>query len=86
LEVDAGTLDFTSVDATVASFKQTGGTVNGKFTSTLTVSGAATFSGPGYDQETGTGKTLLKGVTTDSGTIALDGGHTLENKGRHCHI
>ena len=56
-----------------------GGTVSGS--SELTVSGAATFSGSNYDEETGTGTTLLDGVTSDAGTIALDGGRVLENAG-----
>jgi len=48
------------------------------------VTGAATFSYSGYvyDQETGTGTTLLQGATTDSAYyVALDGGRVLENAG-----
>jgi hypothetical protein len=79
LEVNAGTLNFNSVNASIASFEQTGGTIGG--TGTLTVSGAATFSGAADAVETGTGTTLLKGVTSDSGVIFLEGGRVLENAG-----
>ena len=81
LEVDAGALNFNAVSASIASFTQTGGTVSG--TGTLTVSGAASFSGGSWTVQSGTGTTLLQGVTTDSGgtMIALDGGRVLENAG-----
>jgi hypothetical protein len=79
LEVEAGVLNFNSVSATIASFDQTGGTVSGA--GTLTVSGAATFGGSSYDALTGTGTTLLDGTTTDSGTLTLDDGYVLANAG-----
>ena len=79
LEVEAGTINFNAVNASIASFDQTGGTVSG--TGTLTVTGSATFGGSSVDQEEGSGTTLLKGATTDAGGIALDGGYVLENAG-----
>ena len=79
LEVDAGVINFNSVNASIASFEQTGGTVGGA--GTLTVSGAATFGGSSFDQAEGTGTTLLEGATTDTGAIDLDGGHVLANAG-----
>ena len=82
LEVDQGILNFNTVNASIASFDQTGGTISG--TGTLTVSGAATFDvgGNGFEEETGTGTTLLQGTTTYSyGYIGLDGGRVLENAG-----
>ena len=79
LGVTAGTLNL-AASVTAASLTQSGGTISGS--GTLTVSGAATFSGGGYDQESGTGKTLLQGTTTDSAyEITLDGGRVLENAG-----
>ena len=57
---------------------QTGGTIGGA--GTLTVSGAATFSGSD-DQAEGAGTTLLDGATTDTGQINLDGGYVLANAG-----
>ena len=81
LEVDQGILNFNTVNASIASFDQTGGTISG--TGTLTVSGAATFDfGNSFEEETGTGTTLLQGTTTYSyGYIGLDGGRVLENAG-----
>ena len=79
LEVDAGVLNFNSVSASTASFDQTGGTIEG--TGTLTVSGAATFGGSSVDQAEGAGTTLLDGATTDAGAISLDGGYVLANAG-----
>jgi hypothetical protein len=79
LEVDAGALNFNSVSASIASFDQTGGTIGGA--GTLTVSGAATFGGSSYDEAEGAGTTVLDGTTTDTGTIALDGGYVLANAG-----
>ena len=66
-----------AVNASVASFEQNFGTLEG--TGKLTISGAATFGLPDPIQ-TGTGTTLLKGVTTDA-SIALEGGRVLENAG-----
>ncbi|RBP11158.1 hypothetical protein DFR50_11744, partial [Roseiarcus fermentans] len=80
LEVDWGALALGANAATAASFAQTGGAITG--TNTLTVSGAATFSGYNWVAQTGTGTTVLAGATTDSsGYFALDGGRVLENKG-----
>ena len=79
LDVTGGTIALGSSGATASSLKQTGGTVGGA--GKLTVSGAATFSGGAFGTQTGTGTTLLKGVTTDSGFILLEGGRVLENAG-----
>ena len=81
LAVTGGALSIAASSGTAASLTQTGGLIAGA--GTLTVSGAATFSGSNYDQETGTGTTLLQGTTTDSSPsyIALDGGRVLENAG-----
>ena len=77
-EVSGGTLATTTNFLIASSFAQTGGTISGS--NELTVSGAATFNSY-YDEETGTGTTLLDGVTSDAGIIALDGGRVLENAG-----
>ena len=90
LEVDAGVLNFNTVSASIASFDQTGGTISGA--GTLTVSGAAAFGSGAYnpDQEleTGTGTTLLTGATTIANYVSgasyglyLDGVRVLENQG-----
>jgi hypothetical protein len=78
-QLSGGTLA-ASANSTIGSgFAQTGGTITGP--ATLTVTGAATFSGSD-DQAEGAGTLLLKGVTTDSGaTINLDGGYVLANAG-----
>ena len=79
LNLSGGKLVISSSSGTAASLAQTGGTLGG--TGKLTVSGAATFSGSQYSEQSGTGTTLLDGVTSDSGYIALDGGRVLENAG-----
>src|ERR1700722_11258267 len=79
LDVTGGTIALGSSGATTSSLTQTGGTIGGA--GKLTVSGAATFSGGAFGTQTGTGTTLLKGVTTDSGFILLEGGRVLENAG-----
>src|SRR3984957_10960862 len=78
LNLSGGSLNVNS-SATVSSLTQTAGTIGGA--GKLTVSGAATFSGGAFGTQTGTGTTLLKGVTTDSGFILLEGGRVLENAG-----
>jgi hypothetical protein len=79
LDITGGTLSIAN-SGTAASFEQTGGTIGGA--GTLTVSGAATFGGSGSgDQAEGTGTLLLDGTTTDTGTINLDGGYVLANAG-----
>jgi hypothetical protein len=78
LDVTGGTLSIAN-SGTATSLDQTGGTIGGA--GTLTVSGTATFSGSD-DQAEGAGTTLLDGATTDSGaTINLDGGYVLANGG-----
>jgi hypothetical protein len=78
LTVSGGTLVLDGA-ATAASFDQTGGTVAGS--GTLTVTGPAAFSGSSL--ETGAGVTVLEGVSTfsNSADLSLDGGRTLENRG-----
>ncbi len=78
LTVSGGTLAFGG-NATAASFTQSGGTVSGA--STFTVTGPTVFSGASL--ETGPGTTLLKGVTTfaNNPAPAFDGGRILENQG-----
>src|SRR3984957_11412961 len=78
LNLSGGSLNVNS-SATVSSLTQSAGTIGGA--GKLTVSGAATFSGGAFGTQTGTGTTLLKGVTTDSGFILLEGGRVLENAG-----
>ena len=75
----AGSINASTLTLTVGRWIQTGGTLSG--TGTLTVTGSAQFSGS-YDAQTGTGKTLLKGATqVDDSYLTLDGGRTLENAG-----
>jgi hypothetical protein len=63
----------------VGQWIQSGGTLSGG--NILTVTGLAQFSGT-YEVETGSGKTLLKGVTEiDDLGLGLDGGRILENAG-----
>ncbi len=77
--VSGGTLSLAGGTMTAGEFAQSYGTIAGA--STLTVTGSALFSGS-YDAETGTGKTLLKGLThVDDSYLTLDGGRTLENAG-----
>lgn len=78
LTVSGGTLALTG-PATTAAFTQSGGTVSGA--GTLTVTGPAAFSGSSL--ETGPGVTVLQGVSTfsNSAALSLDGGRTLENRG-----
>ena len=78
LTVSGGTLALGG-NATAASFTQSGGTLSGA--STFTVTGAAFFSGQSL--ETGPGTTLLKGTTTfaNNPAPAFDGGRILENQG-----
>lgn len=79
LAVSGGTLAFGG-NATAASFTQSGGTVSGS--NTLTVTGAANFTSFSM-LETGPGTTLLKGVSRVPfrGALSLDGGRVLENQG-----
>ena len=77
--VSGGTLTLAGGAVTTGEFTQSYGTIAGG--NILTVTGPALFSGS-YDAETGTGKTLLKGVTKVNDTyLTLDGGRTLENAG-----
>ncbi|RBP11159.1 hypothetical protein DFR50_11745, partial [Roseiarcus fermentans] len=79
-ELTGGVLSVAAATTIGSGFVQSAGAIAG--TAKLTVSGAAAFTGGNYDQETGTGTTLLSGVTTDSSYyVALDGGRTLENAG-----
>ncbi|MBA3810096.1 MAG: hypothetical protein H0X27_00315 [Caulobacteraceae bacterium] len=80
LTISAGTLSFGGA-ATAANFSQSRGTVSGA--GSLTVTGVASFTGPGL-LHTGAGSTVLKGASTLSGPgsqFGLDGGRTLENQG-----
>ena len=75
-----GTLAVNANSTIGSGFAQTGGTITGP--ATLTVTGAATFGGSGNgDQAEGTGTLLLDGMTTDTGQINLDGGYVLANAG-----
>ena len=60
------------------SFSQSSGTLSG--TGKLTLAGGAAFSG-GYDAETGSGTTVLQGLSSITGSVTLDGGRVLENQG-----
>jgi hypothetical protein len=76
LDVTGGTIVVGSSGATASSLTQTLSTIGG--TGKLTISGAATF----YRAiQTGTGTTLLEGVTTLTNPINLQGGRVLENAG-----
>ena len=59
-------------------FSQSSGTLSG--TGKLTLAGGAAFSG-GYDAETGSGTTVLQGLSSITGSVTLDGGRVLENQG-----
>ncbi len=78
LSVSGGVMRFAGA-ATAARFSQSGGTVSGA--GTLTVTGQTTFAST--VAQTGTGRTLLKGDSTINigGEIDVDGGRTLENQG-----
>jgi predicted Rdx family selenoprotein len=83
LSLASGTLEFGSTADTIGSaFLQTHGTIDG--TAELTIAGPATFTGS-FDQENGSGTTLLQGTTSLIGTgnqlVDLDGGRVLENAG-----
>lgn len=77
LTISGGALKLGAKATTLAGFAQSGGLLDG--TGTVTVNGAANFTG-GPDLQSGTGRTVLKGPTTIAGTIQLDGGRVLENK------
>ena len=80
LVVAGGTLLLGDVAATTSSLQQNGGTISG--TAELIVSGAAVFALANYDVQSGSGTTLLKGLTSDNGAfLSLDGGRVLENAG-----
>ena len=78
LAVTSGTLNAGANDLTVGSFQQSGGTLSG--TGTVTVTAAASFTSS-WDAETGTGETVLQGISTINGYVALDGGRELQNRG-----
>ncbi|MBA3810815.1 MAG: hypothetical protein H0X27_04050 [Caulobacteraceae bacterium] len=78
LSVSGGTMRFGGA-ATAALLSQSGGTVSGA--GTLTVTGQTTFASA--LAQIGTGRTVLAGDSkiNDSGEVDLDGGRTLENQG-----
>ncbi len=80
LTVSGGTMRFGGA-ATAALFRQSGGTVRGA--GTLTVTGQTTFASTLL--ETGAGRTLLKGDSAFNGVsgdvFGVDGGRTVENQG-----
>ena len=78
LAVTGGTLNAGANDLTVGSFQQSGGTLSG--TGTVTVTAAASFTSS-WDAETGSGETVLQGISTINGYVALDGGRELQNQG-----
>ena len=82
LMLSGGTLGIGSSSATIASLMQTGGTLTG--TGTVTVTGSASLGTTGnYVVESGSGTTDLKGISTLIGNVgvALDGGRVLQNDG-----
>jgi hypothetical protein len=78
LTISAGALTLGGATSVAGLFTQSGGTISGA--GTLTLAGGADFTG-GWDAFTGTGGTVLQGTTYDVGSLALDGGRTLENQG-----
>ena len=78
LAVTGGTVNAGASDLTVGSFQQSGGTLSG--TGTVTVTAAASFTSS-WDVETGSGETVLQGISTINGYVALDGGRELQNRG-----
>ncbi len=78
LSVSGGTMRFGGA-ATAARFSQSGGTVAGL--GTLTVTGQTTFAST--LRETGAGRTVLKGDSTmnNGALFGVDGGRTVENQG-----
>ena len=78
LAMAGGSLELASENFTVGSFQQSGGTLSG--TGTVTVTAAASFTSS-WDVETGSGETVLQGISTINGYVALDGGRELQNRG-----
>ena len=78
LTLTAGTFQAGTGPTTLGALDQSGGTLSGA--GTITVTGGASFTG-GYDVETGTGTTVLRGSSSITGYVALDGGRVLENQG-----
>jgi hypothetical protein len=79
LSVSGGIMRFAGA-ATAAAFSQSGGTVSGA--ATLTVTGPSAFAST--FRQTGPGRTVLEGAATFSSAVnifAVDGGRTLENRG-----
>ncbi|MBK6659928.1 MAG: choice-of-anchor D domain-containing protein [Proteobacteria bacterium] len=83
LNISGGSLDLGALSPTVTSLNQSGGTLGG--TGTLTVSGASTLSTPGFSQAsmTGTGTTRFDGALaiTGGGLHDLTGGRRLLTTG-----
>ena len=80
--LSGGALNTGSNGITFANFTQTGGTLTG--TGTVTVTGSASLGTTGnYVVESGSGTTDLKGISTLIGNVgvALDGGRVLQNDG-----
>ena len=80
LTTSGGTLNLEAATATAASLAQSGGTLSG--TGTLTVTGAATFNADSY-AESGTGRTLVEGGAsiTANNSLSLTLSGTLELQG-----
>src|SRR5207302_322639 len=79
-ELVSGTLTVNSTAHFGSGFTQTGSTLTG--TGTVTVTGLGSFTGGSYMEENGSGTTDLQGGgMLSSGTLALDGGRTLQNDG-----
>ena len=79
LNISGGALDLGAATETVATFEETGGTLSGS--GTLTVTGAANLAVTNFSLETGSGETVLQGSSTTSGNFDLDGGRELQNQG-----
>jgi hypothetical protein len=80
LTVSGGTLTLGTAATVAGLFTQSGKSiVSGA--ATLTLSGGASFAAGLYALQTGAGTTVLKGVSTDAASLALDGGRVLDNQG-----
>ena len=77
LSVSAGTVAVGAGGATIANLKQSGGTIGG--VGTITVTGNAVLTGEGT--LSGGGTLILEGATTVSADLALSGGRKVENRG-----